>query len=93
MVCHDDSGEILVATGLSFYPNLDRAEAYAIVNHRGQHSTVRGFRALGADRADLRIGPIAPRIIRGMRWWRYVLEPNEWGVSFELDMKDTTNNL
>ena len=25
-----------------------------------------------------------------MRWWRYVLEPNEWGISFELDFHDTT---
>ncbi len=90
MVCHDPAGEVLVATGCSFYPNLDRAEAYAVVNHQGRHTTVRGFRALGVDRADLRIGPIAPRIIRGMRWWRYILEPNEWGVSFQIDFHDTT---
>ncbi len=90
MVCHDPAGEVLVATGASAYPNLDRAEAYAIVNVGGQHTTVRAFRAVGADRADLRIGPIAPRIIRGMRWWRYVLEPNDWGISFELDFHDTT---
>ena len=34
MVCHDPAGEVLIATGGSFYPNLDRAEAYAIVNHQ-----------------------------------------------------------
>jgi hypothetical protein len=90
MVCHDPAGEVLIATGGSFYPNLDRAEAFAIVNHRGQHTTVRGFRRMGADRADLRIGPVAPRIIQGMRWWRYVLEPNEWGISYQLDFRDTT---
>lgn len=90
MVCHDPAGEVLVAAGGSFYPNLDRAEAYAIVNVGGMHTTVRGFRALGADRADLRIGPIAPRIIRGMRWWRFELEPNEWGISYRLDFRDTT---
>ena len=93
MVCHDPAGEVLVATGGSFYPNLDRAEAYAIVNVGGQHTTVRGFRRLGVDRADLRIGPIAPRIVRGMRWWRYALEPNEWGVSFQLDFRDTTRQV
>ncbi len=93
MVCHDPAGEVLVAVGGSFYPNLDRAEAYAIVNHQGRHSTVRGFRRLGADRADLRIGPINPQIIAGMRWWRYVLEPNEWGISFQLDFRDTTRQV
>lgn len=93
MVCHDPDGQVLVAAGGSFYPNLDRAEAYAIVNHQGRHTTVRGFRRLGADRADLRIGPIAPRIVQGMRWWRFVLEPNEWGTSFQLDFRDTTRQV
>jgi hypothetical protein len=90
MVCNDPAGEALVAVGGSFYPNLDRAEAYAIVNVGGIHTTVRGFRALGVDRANLRIGPIHPRIIRGMRWWRFELEPNEWGISFCIDFRDTT---
>jgi len=93
MVCHDDSGETLVATGLSFYPNLDRAEAYAIVNHRGIHRSVRAFRRLGADRMDLRLGPIAPVVLEGMRRWLFVLEPNEWGISFELDFRDTTRQV
>ena len=90
MVCHDRTGKALVAVGGSFYPNLDRAEAYAIVNVDGIHTTVRGFRSLGADRVNLQIGPINPRIIRGMRWWRFQLEPNEWGISFCLDFRDTT---
>jgi hypothetical protein len=90
MVCNDPQGEVLVAVGGSFYPNLDRAEAYAIVNVGGIHTTVRGFRPLGVDRANLRIGPIHPQIIRGLRWWRFELEPNEWGISFCLDFRDTT---
>lgn len=93
MVCHDDAGEVLVATGCSFYPNLDRAEAYAIVNHGGDHRAVRVFRPLGVDRMDLRFGPIAPRVIEGLRQWRFVLEPNEWGISFDLDFRDTTRQV
>ena len=90
MVCHDSAGEVLVATGCSFYPNLDRAEAYAIVNHKGIQRTVRAFRPLGVDRMDMRFGPIAPQVIEGLRHWRFVLEPNEWGISFDLDFRDTT---
>lgn len=90
MVCHDDGGELLVATGASFYPNLDRAEAWAIVNHRGRHVAVRAFRPLGADRMDLRIGPINPTILQGLRLWRYELEPNDWGIRFDLQFRDTT---
>jgi hypothetical protein len=93
MVSHDASGDIVIATGGSFYPNLDRAEAYAIVNVRGRHTAVRSFRAVGADRADLSIGPIAPQIVRGLREWRYVLEPNEWGISYDLRFVDTTRQV
>ena len=61
MVCHDPAGEVLVATGSSFYPNLDRAEAYAIVNHGGQHTTVRGFRGNSAWPALPALGSAPPR--------------------------------
>lgn len=93
MVSHDATGDVLIATGGSFYPNLDRAEAYAIVNVRGRHTAVRSFRSLGVDRADLRIGPIAPVIVRGLREWRYVLEPNEWGIGYDLTFHDTTRQV
>ena len=93
MVSHDATGDIVIATGGSFYPNLDRAEAYAIVNVLGRHTAVRSFRAIGADRADLRVGPIAPQIVRGMREWRYVLEPNEWGISYDIAFTDTTRQV
>jgi hypothetical protein len=93
MVCHDPSGKVLVATGASFYPNLDRAEAYAIVNHHGRHATVRAFRALGADRADLRIGPIAPQVVRGLREWHFALKDNPQGIRYALDFHDTTRQV
>jgi len=31
-VFHDEVGDLLIAAGGTFYPNLDLAEAYAIVN-------------------------------------------------------------
>lgn len=93
VICHDPAGEVIIATGGSFYPNLDRAEAYAIVNHRGKHTSVRSFRRLGVDRADLRVGPIAPVIVRGLREWRFVLEPNEWGIAYDLTFVDSTRQV
>lgn len=93
MICHDRAGEVMIATGGSIYPNLDRAEAYAIVVHDGRHVAVRSFRDLGADRTDMRVGPIAPRIVRGLREWRYVLEPNDWDISYEVTFADTTRQI
>ena len=93
VICHDNTGELLLVTGLSFYPNLDTAEAYAIVNFKGQHTSVRAFRRLGADRMNMQIGPIKPAIIQGMRVWRYVLEENEWGISYDLHWHDTRRQI
>lgn len=93
MACHDPSGEVLVVTGGSFYPNLDRAEAFAIVSHAGRHTTVRAFRRLGVDRSDLKVGPIAPEIVSGLRHWRFVLEENDFGIQFEIDFNDTTRQV
>ena len=93
MVCHDPEGRVLLATGGSFYPNLDRAEAYAIVNVGGRHTTVRGFRRVGsrprrpADRRH------RARVVEGMRWWRFELEPNDWGISYSIDFRDTSRQV
>ncbi len=93
MVCHDPAGEVVIAAGGSFYPNLDRAEAYAIVVSGGKHTSVRAYRPMGVDRANLRLGPINPQIIRGLREWRYVLEENEQGIAFDLTFVDTTRQM
>jgi hypothetical protein len=92
-VVHDHVGDVLLAFGGSFYPNLDSAEAYAIVNLRGDHRAVRAFRRLNADRMDLRVGPIAPTIVEGLRRWRHTLEPNRWGISYDLEFVDSTRQV
>src|SRR6516225_2432140 len=53
----DKVGELLVVMGLAFYPNLGTAEAFAIVNVRGSHTTVRAHRAMSNDRMDMTLGP------------------------------------
>ena len=93
VICHDNKGELLLVTGASFYPNLDTAEAYAIVNFKGQHTSIRAFRRLGADRMNMHIGPIKPTIIQGMRLWRYMLEENDWGISYDLHWHDTKRQI
>jgi hypothetical protein len=92
-VFHDDAGEVLIATGGSFYPNLDVAEAYAIVNLRGIHTSVRAYRPLGADRMNLHVGPIRPTIVEGLRRWRQELTKNDWGVRYEIDWRDTKRQV
>ena len=93
VICHDNAGDLIVVTGGSFYPSLDTAEAYAIVNYRGDHRSVRAFRRLGADRMNLHLGPLKPTIIQGMRLWRFVLDENDWGISYDFLWRDTKRQI
>jgi len=92
-VIHDDTGDLMIALGGSFYPNLDRAEAYAIVTYKGVQRSVRSFRALGVDRTNLHVGPLQHDIVRGMREWRFVLAENEWDIAFDLQWTDTKRQI
>jgi hypothetical protein len=85
----DDAGELLVVCGLAFYPNLGTAEAFAIVNHGGRHTTVRAHRRLGDDRTDMRVGPIAYEVVEPFRQWRLTLDENEYGISYDIRWLDT----
>lgn len=92
-VFHDQRGDLLVATGGSFYPNLDTAEAYAIVTYKGVQRSVRAFRKIGANRGNIHVGPIQPTIIAGMREWRHVLADNDFGIRYDLTWHDTHRQM
>jgi hypothetical protein len=87
--CVDSTGELLVVCGLAFYPNLGTAEAYAIVNAAGAHSTVRAHRLLGDDRMDMRVGPLAFEVARPFREWRLTCDENEFGIAYDIRWLDT----
>ncbi len=85
----DRSGHLLVVAGMGIYPNLGTAEAFAIVNRRGQHTTVRAHRKLGLNRVDMTVGPIHFELVEPFRQWRLQLDPNEHGTSFDIAWFDT----
>jgi hypothetical protein len=94
-IWHDDTGDLMLAVGGSFYPHLGRpedggrAEAYAIVNLHGDHRSVRAFRPVARDRENLTVGPLRPTIVEGLRRWRHVLDDGEWGFAYDLVFTDT----
>ena len=92
-VFHDQKGDVLIATGGSFYPNLDTAEAYAIVTFRGVQRSVRAFRKIGANRGNIHVGPVQPTIVSGMREWRHVLAENDFGIRYDLQWQDTHRQM
>ena len=93
LVGHSRSQDLMIVVGGSMYPNLDMAEAYAIVNYRGWHGAVRATRTLGPDRADLHVGPVKPTIVEGLRAWHYEVEQTPYGFSFALDYRDTIRQV
>jgi hypothetical protein len=78
--CQDKVGELLVVIGLAFYPNLGTAEAFAIVNLRGRHTTVRAHRALDTDRMDMTLGPFQFDLEEPFRRWRLRLDNTKPGT-------------
>ena len=85
----DRTGDLLVVTGMGIYPNLGTAEAFAIVNVRGRHTTVRAHRKLGLNRMDMAVGPLRFDLVEPFREWRIRLEENPFGISFDLSWTDT----
>ena len=95
--CQDKVGELLVVIGLAFYPNLGTAEAFAIVNVRGRHTTVRAHRALPTDRMDMTLGPFSFQLVEPFRQWRLRLDPRVDGdhdhtgldIAYDITWHDT----
>jgi hypothetical protein len=95
--CQDRVGELLVVIGLAFYPNLGTAEAFAIVNVRGMHTTVRAHQKLRNDRMDMTLGPFSFEVVEPFRQWRLRLDPSHepggasggHGIAYDMTWFDT----
>jgi hypothetical protein len=90
--CQDKVGDLLVVIGLAFYPNLGTAEAFAIVNVRGRHTTVRAHQRLGTDRLEMRLGPFSFDVVEPFRQWRLRLDPTSGDVgdiAYDITWLDT----
>jgi hypothetical protein len=42
---------------------------------------------------DLHVGPLKPTIVQGLRHWHFVLDENDYGISFDLDWRDTRRQV
>ena len=80
---HGSSDELFMVMGLGVYPNLGTQDAFAVVRRGAHHRVVRASRALG-DRSDLRVGPFRLEVLEPLKKLRFVLEPTEHTISFDL---------
>lgn len=89
LTTQDSTGDIVVVCGIGIYPNLGTADAFAIVNCRGRHTTVRAHRLLGDNRLDMQIGPLKFEVVRPFGEWRLTLSANEMDVEFDIHWFDS----
>lgn len=80
---HASSDELFVVMGMGQYPNLGVQDAFMLLRTGTEHRVVRASRELG-DRMDTTVGPFNVEVLEPLKKLRFVLEPNEWGLSADL---------
>ena len=80
---HGSSDELFLIMGMGVYPNLGTQDAFACVRRGAHHRVVRASRELG-DRSDLSVGPFRIDVLEPLRKLRFVLEPSEHAISFDV---------
>ena len=81
---HASSDELFLVAGMGQYPNLGVTDAFVAISHRDTQYVVRASRELGANRLDTKVGPFSVEVLEGLRRLRLRLEPNQWGVAFDV---------
>ena len=81
---HASSGELFMVMGMGQYPNLGVTDAFVAISHGDTQYVVRASRELGANRLDTKVGPFSVEVLEGLRRLRLRLEPNQWGVAFDV---------
>ncbi|MDT3441673.1 MULTISPECIES: hypothetical protein [unclassified Pseudofrankia] len=82
--CGSHDGDTFLVLGLGQYPNLGTADAFALLRRGTEHRVVRASRELGTDRSDTSVGPFRVEVVEGLKKLRFVLEPNDLGLSADL---------
>jgi len=80
---HGSTDELFMVMGMGQYPNLGTQDAFACVRRGDKHRVVRASKRLD-DRMDTSVGPFRVEIVEPLQKVRYVLEPTEHEVAFDL---------
>ena len=80
---HDRDGEFYLGGAMGHYPNRDIIDAAFSVVHDGVEHSVFASGRMPRDRAT-EIGPIRIEVVEPLRVLRFVVEPNEHGLSADL---------
>ena len=78
-----DDGELMLVTGLGYYPNLGVKDAYAVLRRGDVQTAVHLSDAIDDNRLDQRVGNYRLEVVEPLHKLRLVLEETE-GIAFDL---------
>ena len=84
-------GEILFDIGLGYHPNRNVMDAFAGVAVPGRQWNFRASRRLRPDPLTTTVGPLAIRVIEGLKRHTITLAENDSGLRFELEFNAMLN--
>jgi hypothetical protein len=85
------NGEIIFDIGLGFHPNRNVMDGFAGITIGSTQHNFRASRHAWPNPLETAIGPLHIEVIEGFRRHRLLLEPNDSGLSFELEFIGTMN--
>ena len=84
-------GEVIFDIGLGYHPNRNVMDAFAGVAVPGRQWNFRASRRLRPDPLTTTVGPLAIRVIEGLKRHTLTLAENDSGLRFELEFNATLN--
>ena len=84
-------GEVIFDIGLGYHPNRNVMDAFAGVAVPGRQWNFRASRRLRPDPLTTTVGPLAIRVIEGLKRHTLTLTENDSGLRFELEFNATLN--
>lgn len=84
-------GDVILNIGCGYHPNRNVFDAHAGITVGTRQHNLRFSQRLGANPLSATIGPLRFQVLEGLRRHRLVLEPNEAGLSFDLEFSSGLN--
>lgn len=88
---HEINGAGHLAAGFGYYPNRNVMDAFACYTIEDKiHYAVRASRVLRPDIDVYKVGPFTYEVIEPLKKARYILDENEYGLSFDVTLEGTS---
>lgn len=84
-------GDVILNIGCGYHPNRNVFDAHAGITIGTRQHNLRFSRRLGADPLSATVGPLRFQVLEGLRRHRLTLEPNEAGLSFDIEFQSALN--